>query len=159
SWMGFYDSTRTATAEYPMDRLHLAPAWRAMDDPFHAGADAWQINMPALAGDDEPAIQWWPTEHYGRAAGGIIQLSDQTVMLRRASDILLATASGLKSGRKELHVDTASAVLIRTTSPHDIERLTHQTFKNTNAIVLTANISPKAAIVGAELLAPHGELS
>ncbi len=27
-WMGFYDSTRTATAEYPMDRLHLVPAWR-----------------------------------------------------------------------------------------------------------------------------------
>jgi hypothetical protein len=158
-WMGFYDSTRTATAEYPMDRLHLVPAWKTMDDPFHAGADAWQINMPALTGDEEPAKQWWPSEHYARGAGGIVQLSDQTVMLRRDSDILLATASGLRSGGKELHADTAAAVLIRTTSPGEIERLKHQTFKNANAIVVTANISPKSAIVGTELPAPHGELS
>ena len=81
--MGFYDSTRTATAEYPQDRLHLVPAWSAVDDPFHAPADAWQINMPALTGDEEPAAQWWPAEHYARSAGGIAQLSDQTVMLRR----------------------------------------------------------------------------
>ncbi len=158
-WMGFYDSTRTATAEYPMDRLHLVPAWKAIGDPFHAGADAWQINMPALTGDEEPAKQWWPAEHYARGAGGIVQLSDQTVMLRRDSDILLATASGLRSGGKELRADTAGAVLIRTTGPRDIERLTHQTFKNANAIVVTANISPKPAIVGTELPAPHGELS
>ncbi len=114
-WMGFYDSTRTATAEYPMDRLHLVPAWKAFDDPFHARADAWQINMPALTGDEEPAKQWWPTEHYARGAGGIVQLSDQTVMLRRDSDILLATASGLRSAGKELHVDTAC----RRAHPHD----------------------------------------
>ncbi len=150
-WMGFYDSTRTATAEYPMDRLHLVPAWKALGDPFHAGADAWQINMPSLTGDEEPAKQWWPGEHYARGAGGIVQLSDQTVMLRRDSDILLATASGLRSGGKELRADTAGAVLIRTTGPRDIERLTHQTFKNANAIVVTANISPKPAIVGTEL--------
>ena len=80
-------------------------------------------------------------------------------MLRRDSDILLATASGLRSGGKELRADTAGAVLIRTTGPRDIERLTHQTFKNANAIVVTANISPKPAIVGTELPAPHGELS
>jgi hypothetical protein len=157
-WMGFYDSTRTATAEYPMDRLHLVPDWRAIDDPFHAPADAWQINIPALPGDVEPAAQWWPAEHYARSAGGIVQLSDQTVMLRRDSDILLATASGL-TGRKELHADTASAVLIRTTGPQDIQRLKHETFKNANAIVVTANISPKPAIIGTELPAPHGELS
>ena len=29
-------STRTATAEYPQDRLHLIPAWRAVADPFRA---------------------------------------------------------------------------------------------------------------------------
>jgi hypothetical protein len=157
-WMGFYDSTRTATAEYPMDRLHLVPDWRAIDDPFHAPADAWQINIPALTGDEEPAAQWWPAEHYARSAGGIVQLSDQTVMLRRDSDILLATASGL-TGRKELHADTASAVLIRTTGPQDIQRLKHETFKNANAIVVTANVSPKPAIFGTEFPAPHGELS
>jgi hypothetical protein len=159
SWMGFYDSTRTATAEYPMDRLHLVPAWRAMDDPFHASADAWQINMPALSNDEEPAAQWWPEEHYARGAGGIVQLPDQTVMLRRDADILLATASGFKAARTEVHPDTAAAVLIRTTGPRDIERLPHQTYKNANAIVLTANISSKPAIFGTEIVAPKGERS
>jgi hypothetical protein len=160
SWMGFYDSTRTATAEYPMDRLHLAPRWSALGDPFHATADAWQVNMPVLNGDDEPAAQWWPAEHYARAAGGILHLSDQTVMLRRDTTLLLATASGLKSARREVHADTALAVLIRTTSPHDIERLEHRTYKNENAIVLTADIASRAAIVGTELpAAQRGDLS
>ena len=160
SWMGFYDSTRTATDEYPMDRLHLVPAWSAIDDPFHASANAWQLNMPTLSGDEEPAAQWWPEEHYARAAGGILQLSDQTVMLRRDADILLATASGLKSGRTQFRGDTASAVLIRTTGPDDIERLEHQTFKNSKAIVITANIKSKPAVFGAEFPASQkGELS
>ena len=51
--------------------------------------------MPALHGDDEPAAQWWPAEHYARSGGPIVQLTDQTVLLRRDSDILLATASAL----------------------------------------------------------------
>jgi hypothetical protein len=160
SWMGFYDSTRTSTAEYPMDRLHLAPQWTAVEDPFHASADAWQLNMPALNGDDEPAAQWWPAEHYARTAGGIVQLTDQTVMLRRDTTLLLATAAALHTARTEIRADTASAVLIRTTSPSDIERLKHQTFKNEHAIVLTANILSRPAIVGAELPgAQRGDLS
>ena len=51
--------------------------------------------MPDLEGKDEPAAQWWPTEHYARAAGSIRQLPDQTAMLRRDGHILLATASEL----------------------------------------------------------------
>ena len=36
NWMHFYDSTRTATAEYPQDRVHLIPQWNAIADPFRA---------------------------------------------------------------------------------------------------------------------------
>lgn len=157
SWMGFYDSTRTATAEYPQDRLHLFPDWRAVDDPFHAPADAWQINMPALAGDDEPAAQWWPAEHYARAAGGIRQLSDQTVMLRRDGHILMATASELPTGRYQIHPDTAGTVLVRTTGPRDVQKIPHDTYTNDRAIVLTAAITSKPAIVGTELTAAKKE--
>ena len=128
--MSFYDSTRTATAEYPQDRLHLMPDWRAVADPFHARADAWQINMPHLDGDDEPAAQWWPAEHYARAGGGILQLSEQTVMLRRDKDVLLATAAELKPAARIRRGDTATTVLVRTTAPHVIESSQHQTFSN-----------------------------
>ena len=69
SWMYFYDSTRTATAEYPQDRVHLMPQWNAVADPFHAPADAWQLNMPPIKENDEPAVQWWPNEHYAPGRG------------------------------------------------------------------------------------------
>ena len=38
-WMTFYDSTRTATAEYPQNRLHLIPEWQAVASPFAARAN------------------------------------------------------------------------------------------------------------------------
>jgi len=159
-WMNFYDSTRTATAEYPRDRLHLVPDWRAVADPFHASGDAWQINMPPLTDDDEPAAQWWPAEHYARAGGGIVQLPEQTVMLRRDDDVLLATASELRHQGAAFRADTTAAVLVRTTAPHDVKKLPHQTFRNETSIVLTGHIPAKPAIVGTELpAARRGELS
>ncbi len=159
-WMSFYDSTRTATMEYPQDRLHLVPDWRAVADAFHAPPDAWQINMPALSNDDEPAAQWWPSEHYARSGGPIVQLATQTVMLRRDSDVLLATASDLRSVGRDLRVESTTPVLIRTTEPRHVEKVPHQTFHNATAIVLTARVAAKPAVVGTELLAAHaGELS
>ena len=159
-WMGFYDSTRTATAEYPQDRIHAVPAWRAIQDPLHATADAWQLNMPPLTGDEEPAVQWWPAEHYARAAGPIRQVSDQTAMLRRDGSVLLATASELHGSAIRLGSDDTSVVLIRTTGPNDIERLPHTTYRNDQAVVVLAPIPAQPAIVGAELRAAKpGELS
>lgn len=159
-WMNFYDSTRTATAEYPQDRLHLIPKWRAVADPFHSTADTWQINMPQINNDDEPAAQWWPDEHYARDAGGIVQLPDQTVMLRRDSDVLLVTASELKGAVRELREQSATGVLVRTTGPRRIELLPHQTYVNNSGIILTGRISLQPAVVGTELVAARkGDLS
>lgn len=149
SWMSFYDSTRTATSEYPQDRLHLVPMFAAVRDPFRATADAWQLNMPKLAPNEEPAEQWWPAEHYARAAGGILQLSEQTALLRRDSDVLLATAAALP--RRTFRADTT--VLVRTTSPQTIDKIGHQTFRNERAIVFTGHIPAEPAIIGAEMLA------
>ena len=142
NWMGFYDSTRTATAEYPRDRLHLVPEWRGVADPFHAPSAAWQINMPPLTTDDEPAGQWWPAEHYARAAGGVVQVPEQTVLLRRDDDVLLATASELGSVGRDLRARAPAAVLFRTTSPHNVERVPHQTFINETSTVLTRAFPP-----------------
>ena len=157
-WMNFYDSTRTATAEYPQDRLHLVPKWRAVSDPFHATPDTWDINMPSLSNDDEPAAQWWPTEHYGRAAGGIVQLSDQTVILRRDNDVVLATASAARrhafasravSGRRSRSFD----------GTHQVERVPHQTYLNETSLVLTGRIPVKPAIVGRRCPPRSAEIS
>ncbi len=157
--MNFYDSTRTATAEYTQDRVHLVPDWRAIADPFHASANAWQVNMPPLVGDAEPAAQWWPAEHYSRASGGIVQLPDQTVLLRRDSTVLLATASDLGPPGRSFGRDT-EAVLVHTTAPHKLDKLPHRTYNNAHSIVLMATISAEPAILGAELPAARpGDLS
>ncbi len=159
-WMNFYDSTRTATAEYPQDRLHLIPRWAAVADPYRATADNWQINMPALTDDDEPASQWWPMEHYARDGGGIIQLPDQTVMLRRDHDVLLATASDLSGPARGLRKRSTAGVLVRSTAPHKVERLQHETFLNSDAVVITGRLPLTPAVIGTEIVGEHkGDLS
>ena len=159
SWMYFYDSTRTATAEYPQDRIHVVPAWTAVSDPFHAPSSAWQLNMPPIKENDEPVVQWWPNEHYAPGRGHIAQLPDQTVMLRRDDDVMLATASELRFNNKTIKADPEAAVLIRTTSPDSIERLKRHAVRNATSIVLMARIPAGPAVVGTEVLAPKGETS
>jgi len=159
SWMFFYDSTRTATAEYPQDRIHLLPVWKAVTDPFNAPASAWQLNMPAIKENEEVVAQWWPNEHYAPARGRIVQLSDQTVMLRRDDGALLATASELLLNGKAINADTAAAVLVRTTAPDSIQRLARHAARNATSIVLTGRIPAGPAVVGTEVLAPRGETS
>jgi hypothetical protein len=160
AWMTFYDSTRTATAEYPRDRLHLIPSFNAVADPFHARSDAWQINMPQLNPDDEPADQWWPAEHYARSDGPIVQLTEQTVLLRRDNDLLLATAAGTPSTRDHVARDGSGMLLMRSTGAHKVESLDHQTFTSASAVVLTAHVPAAPALIGAELRgAKRGEVS
>lgn len=159
SWMFFYDSTRTATAEYPQDRVHLVPKWNAVTDPFTAKADAWELNMPLLKENSEPVLQWWPNEHYAPSRGNIVQLSDQTAMLRRDFDVMIATASELRYERRPIQADTAAAVLVRTTSPDSIQILPRRATRNATALVLTGRIPSSPAVIGTEVLAPRGELS
>lgn len=152
SWMTFYDSTRSATIEYPQDRTHLVPAWIAIADPFHAPASAWQVNMPALELNDDPAEQWWPDEHYAPAIGPIVQLPDQTVVLRRDNDVLLASASDVRDAPGALH-DDGTPVLVRTTGPRDVQQVPHQAFRNGTSIVVIARIPAAPAVVGTEVRA------
>ncbi|HEY9226470.1 MAG TPA: hypothetical protein VIP11_07490 [Gemmatimonadaceae bacterium] len=160
-WMSFYDSTRTATTEYPQNRLHLIPDYRAIQDPFRARSDLWRINMPRLKDGEEPVMQWWPAEHYGYSGGTIVQLDEQTAFLRRDDNLLLATASELRQPNGiVMQGNTDGSVLIRTTGPRVIERLQHQTYRNENGVVLTAYVPPEPAIIGTELRATRlGDVS
>ena len=158
SWMSFYDSTRTATAEYPQDRVHLIPQWNAVTDPFHAPADAWQLNMPPLNDDDEPAGSGGPTSTTRRAAARIAQLREQTVMLRRDDD-------SCSPPRRSCGLRDASSTAIRRRRCSSARRRpTHpapaaRAFTNATSLVLTARIPASPAVVGTEVLAPRGELS
>ena len=159
SWMYFYDSTRTATTEYPQDRVHTVPVWTAIADPFKAPASAWQLNMPQIKESEEAVVQWWPEEHYAPGRGHIAQLPDQTVLLRRDDHVVLATASELKFNNKDIKLDPNAAVLIRTTSPDSIEKLQRHVARNATSLVLTARLPAGPAVVGTEVLAPRGETS
>jgi hypothetical protein len=157
--MYFYDSTRTATTEYPQDRIHTVPVWTAIADPFKAPATAWQLNMPQIKESEEAVVQWWPEEHYAPARGHIAQLPDQTVLLRRDDHVVLATASELRFNNKDIKLDPNAAVLIRTTSPDSIEKLQRHVARNATSLVLTARLPAGPAVVGTEVLAPRGETS
>ena len=111
------------------------PLWTAITDPFHASASAWQLNMPKIKESEEAVAQWWPDEHYAPGRGHIAQLRDQTVMLRRDDDVVLATASELRFNNKRIKADTAAAVLIRTTSPDSIEHLQRHAVRNATSLV------------------------
>jgi hypothetical protein len=115
--------------------------------------------MPKLKNNDEPASQWWPEEHYAYARGNIAQLREQSVLLRRDDDLVLATASELRFNDREVKADTSLAVLVRSTGPDSIQRLTRRATRNESALVLTGRIPSGPAIVGTEVLAPKGELS
>src|SRR6201999_1524841 len=125
----------------------LIPEWQAVANPFAATSDAWQINMPPLTDDDEPAAQWWPVEHYSRAAGPIVQLPEQTAVLRRNDDVLIATASEIsRPGGILLQGNNDDPIFIRTTGPRVVQRIPHQTFRNTAAVVLIAHVPAEPAI-------------
>jgi hypothetical protein len=86
-----------------------------------------------------------------------MQLSNQTALLRRDKDVLLATASDLRGMSRGIQIDTGAAVLVRSTAPHSVERVPHKTYRTEKSLVLAGHIPPAPAIVGTEVPAAHAD--
>jgi hypothetical protein len=96
-----------ATADYFWPRYHTFPAWSAVESPFAATAEMWEIvkayqngrSVAALRGarlmDDPDVLPWWPREHVHRA-GRLLQLTQQVSLFRRKDQVLLAIATELR---------------------------------------------------------------
>jgi len=111
-----------AMLQYQRSRVHLAPAWRAVVDPFTATSDDWTLHepdtLPSLRDgrkvkDREAergflrlnvsrerlalvlahSVLWWPAEHF-EPARPLVQLPDpQVALLRRERGVHLAVAA------------------------------------------------------------------
>ena len=84
------------TNEYTMPRAHTVPAWSAVADPFHAASTAWVVSMDPNRVTNQADSSWWPAEHYARPEGPLLQLAEQTAVLRRSGQALLALAANLR---------------------------------------------------------------
>jgi hypothetical protein len=87
------DHGRFTTVEYTYPRFRLVPALRAIQNPAHSHDTDWAISARAHAAIYPADTLWWPTEHYERVEGPLIQLWSQHGMFRRAENVLFAMAS------------------------------------------------------------------
>jgi hypothetical protein len=109
---------RFATAEYGLPRFHPVPAWAAIVNPFDAQATDWTLTERAAREIARPRMVWWPEEHFARRAGPMVQLWDQSAMLRRDSTVLLFVATDIpQSELRAATSDTLRGAMVFATDP------------------------------------------
>jgi hypothetical protein len=136
-YLGITDSLtrehgRFTTAEYTFPRYRMVPSIQAILSPFLSREHHWATTHAAQRYIDPADTLWWPTEHYDRTDGSVVQLFSQQGLFRRDSSALFAMATHLP----ELDFDTPAGDTLRGwlhrgTSPQDMLR------------------EPKALVVGA----------
>jgi hypothetical protein len=119
------DHGRFVTAEYEKPRVHSIPDWRAIEDPYHAAPLDWTLNESALRRLDPPVEDWWPTEHYDRGPGRMVQLLDhQQAFFRRDQGVLFALSTNFYAADFPGGAgDTLRGALIFSTGPDSLRRV------------------------------------
>lgn len=108
-----------STFEYSLDRVHLAPTWRATTAPFTARETDWDLAQ--LAADGLVDAAWWATEHF-RPARPLVQLPEgQTALFRRDGHILVAAAHNLTSTRLRENARAMDVLLLSARADNDID--------------------------------------
>jgi hypothetical protein len=109
------------TAEYAGARWHVVPPLRTALDPASARGADWQLH-PA---DVSRPGRWWPTEHYARRAGPLVQLAEgQWALFRRRDASLLAVATALDAGVLGVPAgDSVDAALLVSSHPDAVRQI------------------------------------
>ena len=101
------------TFEYTHGRIHTAPSWEVMNNPFSATVASWSLNEPRDSSD----VIWWPEELFARARP-LLQLFDgQTAMFRRRDSILIASAHDISAAQLDSLGGATQATLVTTFAP------------------------------------------
>jgi hypothetical protein len=125
-----------STLEYSLDRVHIVPAWFALENPFASHDSAWAMVPPGISTPRD----WWPREHYAPAQPLVPLPAYQAAQLRRDSSSMLAFATALgvaQLGRRAF--DTVETQLFVSTGPHAIDRVAT---RRTNATDRATFLSP-----------------
>jgi hypothetical protein len=137
------------TAEYAGARWHVVPPLRTALDPASARGADWQLH-PA---DVSRPGRWWPTEHYARRAGPLVQLAEgQWALFRRRDASLLAVATALDAGVLGVPAgDSVDAALLVSSHPDAVRQIARVRAAVGTALVLQAPTASGPALVGVEL--------
>jgi len=128
-------------------RLHTVPQSAALDDPFAATRDAWQLTAPD--GDDN----WWPVEHYARDRSALVELPvGQTVMLRRRDSTRFVWAGELDSATRGRTSDTNRSVIVfDSRSVGDVKRVASFSVRNGTRAIVDALLASGKTLLGVEI--------
>jgi hypothetical protein len=159
-WLGFADSAINVAPEYALPRFHTSPPWRAVLDPATLSTDDWSLFAPRQG---YGSVVWesdvWPTDHWSRPLGPVVNLAEQTVMLRRDNDALLAI--GLDVPQKFFTPGApmpydAAVVVARDPNERWMPSRESILLDGRGTTVLTSPLSARAQIVSAELAPADG---
>jgi hypothetical protein len=157
TWMGFRDSSVNTDAEYMAPRFHTAPPWHAIADPMTLTREDWNGLAPARTGTTWAWGPWkWPTEFYGRDAGSLVELDDQTAVLRRDTSALVVVATQMPAAFiPEAEATPYVGTLVFSLNARDTTHFPHRTVDVAKTVVLTGHTSIPT-IVSAELMPAGG---
>lgn len=140
------------TQEYSMGRVHLAPSWSALIDPYSARSIDWELNAPEKAVERK----WWPSEHMRREPP-LRAINDyQTQVWRRSNGLLLSIAARAPREPNDrsdepTHVESS---LIWSKSPSSTRliasALVRSDFRGMNFTILSGEVPGDSALASLE---------
>ena len=148
-----------SSAEYSSGRVHFAATWPAVSDPFHADANAWQLNAPDNLRTTRKGRGefWWPSEHMRYSANAVAQYpAGQTAFFRRQTDVQVAAAVAIgmdnknAPGVKELTTHDVNSALVVSSGPDVFDVITRGTEPSATRVALSAFIASKPALLSME---------
>jgi hypothetical protein len=159
-WLGFRDNAVNVAPEYALPRFSMTPPWRVVLDPSTLTKDDWSAFAPRQG---YGGIEWendsWPVEHSRRTSGPVLDLAEQTVILRRDNDALLAIAFDLPQRFFRPGTSTqydAAIIAARDPSERWVPSRTSIVIDGKGTTVLMSPLTPRAQIISAELAPADG---
>ena len=139
-----------STFEYSLDRVRLVPEWKAILSPFTSRANDWSLVRET--DDGQADWRWWPVEHF-RPARRLVQLPDgQTVVFRRQSHFILASAVELSHPLTRRTSAQFDVMLLSTTSRLKVDSLDQSVAAGGSTVVLRSIVADTPAVVAIEAI-------
>ncbi len=143
------------TFEYTHGRVHTAPSWDLMNNPYSASVLSWSLNEPR----DSTDVIWWPEEHFARPRPLLQLLEGQTAMLRRKDSIVVVSAHVLTPAQLDSLGGATEAALVTTERPSHMSIVDRRTLRDDRTAMLRGSIADSASIIASMEIRGAGEQS
>lgn len=150
-WLQKFDTEAQepyTTYEYTVGRVHTAPTFSVLSAPYTATDSSWDMYARVVEKDQ---AEWWPTEHMMRARPLVTLPSYQVAMLRRANDVILASAHDLRGPALDTLRMRAKATMLVTPAPDTFYTLAHEQLAGTEILRMRGNIRSQPTLFALEI--------